>query len=672
MKLTESMIRDMVMTDLNAAEIGDLLTMTGFEIEEILEVEGEPVLDINIMANRGDGASSVGIAREILAKDKTSHPTELYKKLTSNLHTIEESTNTLSQLISIEINTPDCTRYACKCYEGIENGDSPGWLKSRLEKIGQRPISLLVDIANYVMIETGQPLHTFDLDTINDRRIIVRQANPGEKMNTLDGIERTFNSENMLICDANSPVAVAGVMGGETSEATASTKRCLLESAHFDHQSVRKTRKQLGLHTDASYRFERYVDPEGAIRAINRFTELLEQATNCNTIPGILDIYPIKPVRNSVHVRTDRTCQILGMEVTADLIQQYLSDLGSIVVRTGENFDVTPPSWRIDLVKENDYIEEVGRVHGYEKIPELLPIGSTPIGGTHGSEAKIDRIREELLRCGLNQIISHSLRDSHPLDADTKRVRVLQPHSPEMALLRNSMLPGLAEACLKNGGNDIHLFEVGKVFSQGSEVIQLGILSIGNFGTKSWENCTDQVASFYSLKGIVERTFQSVNCDFKITAPQHLDPRFHPSRQASIAGSGIFGQIHPDIAEELNLPEAIVIAEFELSEQVLVASSVGKYKQVHRYPATKRDIAILISKEINYEQIESAICNACGDVLEKHQLFDVYEGKGIDPGYHSIGIALQLRKQGTFTDEEANQVRDCVVSALELLGAKLR
>lgn len=672
MKLTESMLRDYVTTSKSVEEVSDLLTMVGFELEEITEVEGEKVMDINIMANRGDGASVIGLCREILAKDRECKPTELYSRLVGRQSPPDGDDSAINSHISVEIETEDCTRYACRVFEGLTNGPSPGWIQERLRKIGQRPISLLVDLTNYVMIETGQPLHAFDLDKLAGPKIVVRKARDGESMTTLDGVSHKLNSQQMMICDAERPVAVAGVMGGEDTEVSDSTTRCLLESAHFDHRSVRRTSKQIGLKTDASYRFERYVDPEGVIRAIERFTELLRIAIGINPVAGIIDVYPTKPVRNAISVRTERCARLLGMDVTAQEVKTYLTDLGSSVAEADGGFSVTPPTWRIDLEREEDYVEEVGRMHGYERIPEALPVGSTPVGGTYGLEALIDRVREELLRCGINQAISHSLRDVHPLDRDTGRIRVRDPHSPEIALLRNSILPSVSDAALKNGAKDIHLFEVGHVFDTDREFVQLGVLMTGSMDSVFWGVSGGETADLFVMKGVVERLFESVNVSYSGQTPAHADPRLHPTRQASLPGVGVFGQIHPDFAGEAGLPVDTFLAELDMTALSGLEEEERHFQSVYRNPAARRDIAVTVSKSVPYSSIEAAVSAAAGDVLEKQWLFDVYEGKGIEPGHHSLAIAIQLRKAGNFTDEEANQVRDSVVKALEGLGAKLR
>lgn len=667
------MLRDFVETDLSAEEIGDLLTMTGFELEEITEVEGEPVLNVNIMANRGDGASVFGMAREVLAKDTNAKATDLYQRALNRFPA--EPGDEVNQKAKVTIQTENCHRFAARVYEDVENGPSPEWLQQRLRQIGQRPISLLVDLTNYVMFELGQPLHSFDLDKLGGQQIVVRQAEEGEKMTTLDGTEHELQPHYMMICDAERPVGVAGVMGGEDTEVSASTKRCLLETAHFDHQSVRKTRKDMGLFTEASYRFERYVDPEAVVAAQGRFAELYEQITGKKPVAGMIDHYVRQPERTTVHVRMDRCNKILHMTVDPAEARGYLQRLGFELGEGASEFDVTAPTWRIDIQREEDVIEEIGRIHGYEKIPSLAPIGSTPQGGVQGREAFIDRLREETVRCGLTQIVSHTLGDLHPLDAPHEKTRVRTPHSPEMAYLRNSLLPGICQAALKNGAANLMLFETGQAFTQNGEWTHLGILCTGETHGSSWENKQPETSSFFSVKGIIERIAKAEHRTLTFEAME--DKRLHPTRQAAIkCGGEVFGfigQIHPDVAEELDLPGSTILAEIDLDRLWKCPADELALKQISSFPAIRRDIAILIDEAVPYAELEAQVRQSAGDVLERQWLFDLYKGKGVPEGKQSLALALQLRKaDGTFTDEEANQVRDRVVAALESLGAQLR
>ncbi|MFQ3677519.1 MAG: phenylalanine--tRNA ligase subunit beta [Fimbriimonadaceae bacterium] len=662
MKFPYAMLRDFVETDLDAHQIGDLLTMAGFELEGIEESEGDHVLDIKVVANRGDGLSVFGLAREVLAKDPAAKPTDLYRQAVARFPMPDLADPDASRRTSVSIETDDCGRYACRLFESVRNGDAPEWVRKRLRQAGQRPISLIVDLTNYVMLELGQPLHAFDMEKLAEGRIVVRHARPGERLTTLNGIEHELQPGQMMICDASEPVAVAGVMGGESSEVSADTKTVLLESAHFDARSVRRTRKQLGLGTDASYRFERSVDPDGVVAALNRFAQLLSEVPGAaNVVPGVVDVYPKRPTVKTVSVRVSRTNALLGMPVTASECQAYLERLGFGVEGDGEPFVCTVPTWRPDVEIEDDLVEEVGRVHGYDRIPSTPIVGTSTPGGVFGIDAFRDAVVETMLRCGFTQIVSHSLGSAHPLDFDAaRRVTLRNPLAPDFANLRDSTLPGLADAARRNGSRDLHLFEVGHVFVKGEVQIdeswELGILTTGALHAPHWTGPASAEADFYSLKGVIEEVARRTGLPISFGLPRNPDRRLHPTRQAGVLvdggrlWAGTFGQIHPEIADELGLPAQTCIAELDL-----------------------HDIAVVVEKRVPFAEIESAIRQACGDSLEKLWMLSVYEGKGIPDGSHSIAVALQLRKMGeNFTDEEANQVRDRAVAALVAVGATPR
>ncbi|MBX3110625.1 MAG: phenylalanine--tRNA ligase subunit beta [Fimbriimonadaceae bacterium] len=675
MKFTESMIRDWVETSLSAEELGDLLTMTGFELEEITVEEGEPVLDVNIMSNRGDGASVLGMAREVLAKDPGARPTELYDRAVARFPATDTAARDVYGLADVRIETPACTRFACRVFEGVTNGPSPAWVQDRLRKIGQRPVSLLVDLTNYVMFETGQPLHAYDLDKLGSQ-IVVREARAGEKLVTLDEKEHELQPGQMMICDADRPVGVAGVMGGLDTECGPGTTRCLLESANFNNQSVRKTRKQLGFFTEASFRFERHVDPQGVVAALNRFAELLEAAGGPRPVPGVIDVYP-RPLANSpVRLRVDRVDMILGLKVEPEAVRGYLDRLGFEVTPVSDReFDVTAPTWRVDIAREDDLVEEVGRVHGYEKIPEAMPAGTTSVGGTHGADFFIDKLALSMVRCGFTEVVNHTLRDLHPLDKGGRRVLVRNPHSPEIAHLRDSLLPGLAESSARNGNADLMLFETGRVFNGDVESVALGMLAVGRPDRPHWQGDDSPVADFYTLKGVVEAAFRAIGSP--VTLQKGEDPRLHPTRSAAVTVEGrqvgMVGQVHPDVAERAGLPTETVLGEFDLTFLHDLRPVDLPLKSLSRNPAVRRDISMLFAKSVPYADMARAIVDAGGPLLEKHWLFDVYAGKGIEPGQHSLSFALQLRKAGAnLTDAEANQVRDSVVAALGQLGGRAR
>jgi phenylalanyl-tRNA synthetase beta chain len=683
MKFPYAMLRDYVETALDAERIGDLLTMAGFELEGIEEVEGDQVLDIKVTSNRGDGLSVLGLAREVLAKDGSARPTPLYRAAIEGFPRGDEASSEAGQKARVRVETPQCVRYACRVFLDVENREAPEWMQKRLRQAGLRPLGILVDLTNYIMLELGQPLHAFDYDKVGPD-IVVRSARTGEKVITLNGVEHELREGQMMICDAQKPVATPGIMGGLETEVTDGTRNVLLESANFESTAIRKLRKELGLSTEASYRFERSVDPEGVIRGLNRFAALLQEAGGGEPIPGIVDVYPAKPVIRTMTVRLERAETLLGLELSLAECRGYLERLGFEVTDDAVgSLRVAAPTWRPDIVREDDVIEEIGRVHGYEKIPERLPEGVTTRGGVRGLPKLMDRLIERSLRCGFDQMVNYSLRGEHPLDAPSGRLGPKNPHSPESALLRNSLLPGLAENALRNGGRDVHLFEVGRIFGKNpggkDEWVHFALLSTGRLAPEHWVKTEPGQADFFSLKGALEAILSEGGARLELKAPSSEDARFHPTRRADIEIGGrwvgLLAQLHPDQAEALDLPAETFVAE--LSVELLEAAYKGAgelgYRPISRNPAVRRDIAVLLPKSVPYREVEDRLKHAVGEVGERIWLFDVYEGKGIPEGHHSLAIALQLRKFGeNFTDEEANQVRDRAAAALESLGGKLR
>lgn len=679
MKFPVQMLRDFVQTELSAEGLGDLLTMAGFELEGIEpNADGsDSILDIKVVSNRGDGLSVLGLAREVLAKDAGSHPTELYERAAARFPGESVSGDAG---VSARIESDACTRFTAVRIENVRNTEAPAPIRARLEAAGLRSISLLVDLTNYVMLEVGQPLHAFDAGKLGPE-IVVRTARAGEKITTLDGVERELLPHHLVIADASRPVGIAGVMGGLDTEVDADTTELVLEAAHFVNTSVRKTRRQLGLSTEASYRFERSVDPNGVDAGSRRFIELLRKTQPDVIVRPMIDLYPVRPESPMIRVDLARASQLLGMSISLEEALRYLQALG-FHTTLAEPLFVSPPSWRPDVLRFEDVVEELGRVHGYERIPEALPFGHTVPGGLTLPHQIHARLIETMLRQGLSQIVAHSLRDLHPLDATSERVGPRQPGSPELAYLRNSLLPGLADAASRNGGRDLHLFEFGRIFcrepaGQTHEGAQIAFLTTGNLHPSDRANDPATPATFLTAKGVVERLLESVGVRAESRVPANPDPRFHPSRVAQIvvAGEaiGLVGQIHPLRAEALDLPAATMLGELDVDALVRAPRTDVDLHRISRNPAVRRDIAVLMPKAVPFAEIEAAVNALDMPLLESYWLFDVYEGVGIEPGYHSLGIGLQFRKHGgNLTDAEGNQARDAIVRVLESLGGTLR
>lgn len=675
MRLTQEWIRDYVQMTESPEAVAETLTMLGHEVEAIEESDLGAVLVIKVTPNRGDCLSVLGIARELAASDPMRfQPTELMREAIRGWRLGDEETPL--QDTSVTIEAPDlCPRYAARAWNEAPIQPSAEWMQARLTACGMRPIDVIVDTTNYVMLELGQPLHAFDLDLLKEERIVVRTARAGEKMRTLDGVDREFSTDMLLICDAERPVAVAGVMGGEETEVTQSTKRILLESAHFDPATVRRTRRALNLHTEASHRFERHVDPEGVVRALNRFALLLQKQTGARHQPGLCDLYPGRAEPKPVTVREARWNLLLGMEVPRAAAAASLNGLGMRVAETPEGLAVTPPSWRSDITIEEDLVEEIGRLAGYERMPERLPEGSTPQGGESALTSMRTRAREALLRLGFVEVVTHSLRAPSPLDAKGEVVHLRNPASPEVSALRNSLLPGLADAARRQHDDSFFLFEVGRVFLPEGERVYAGGLFRGHLIPAHWKGTPAPEADVFALKGVLEEVGARLNRRLNLGGLE--DERFHPARQASVHAGGVrvglVGEVSRRISEEMHLPLHLLAFEVDLTSLLEVPEAPPRYKAFSNFPHVRRDIAIEIPKDVPYCKVEQAIREMAGDILERVWLFDVYEGVGIEPGKHSLGVAMTLRHmERTLTDEEANQVRERVLEALSALGARQR
>ncbi len=681
MKLAYNWFKSLLDITDSPEALGDILTMLGFELEEILEDSKGIILDVNGMANRGDAFCLLGLARELRAK-KGYSATELYKSL-EELYEKKLSTDTTNNKFKIDVKAEGCSRYCYRIIDNIPKVDTPDWMVNILEQSGIRPISLIVDITNFVLLELGTPLHAFDYHKLSSDEITVRYAKNGEKLKLLNNEEVECREEDILIATPLRPLALAGVMGGLDSEVDEDTTCILLEAAHFNPSEIRNTRTRLGVSTESSYRFERWVDPNAINMAVERFTQLLMEITsNAPIVVETNDYYPNTWKTRNIRLDAHRVRTLLGMDVPTDKMEEYWRALGCIISRSGDSFEVTAPSWRNDIVESADLIEDIGRLHGYENIPEHPPVTTMIPGGLTDKYQLEDNIKECLVCSGFQQIISHTLTASSKLEKESiKGVQVRNPHSPELHQLRTSLLPMLASAAMKNGVKNLKLFEIGKVFSVTStgyaEGAQLGILLHGDSTPVDWVNQNKIKSNFFHLKGVLDSVFSALNIDVKLTGEIRTDHRFHPYQSALVIidekEAGVFGKIHPSLAKELSLDTDTYIAEITLDGLENSREDIRDYKILSRNPSIRRDLALVCDKSLAYQDIERCIRKSAGDLLEKVWMFDKYEGDKLEEGKHSLGITIQLRKQGSnLNDEEANKVRDSILSELSNFGISLR
>ena len=649
------------------------------------------VVDFEITPNRPDCLAMVGMAREASATfgKPFSYPDIDIKE--------ENGQGEAKDHVSVEINNPEsCRRYVARVVTDVKVEQSPWWLQKRLMYAGMRPINNIVDITNFVMLEYGQPIHAFDINQVKGGRIIVENAKPGEKFTTLDENERTLQGSMLMIKDAERPIAVAGVMGGLNSEIEESTQTIIIESANFAGDSVRRTAKELGLRTEASARFEKGIDPNLCADAADRVCRLIEMVGAGKVCKGRVDVYPDPQEVKPLDVRVSRINAVLGIELSREEMASMLEGLEIKVEGSGDIMTVTGPSVRQDLVQEEDYIEEIARMYGYDKLPVTMPKSNNEAGVPYGWQLR-DLIRDSLCAMGLNEIQTYSFVSPRSVDNvriaedswERAFVRIINPLGEENSVMRTILTPNMMETLARNYNRKIEkvkAFEIGNTF-MASELNKDHLpdedysLCIGMYGKGE---------DFFSLKGVVCELLAILGIREPIfTAESEYGP-YHPGRCAriSVAASeemkavgvdteelGIMGEIHPDVAEKYGMKgERIYCCEIMCSALERKANTEIVYTPLPKFPSTARDIALLVDEDMEVGSIEAVIREFGGRILEDVRLFDVYRGKQVDEGKKSVAFSLIYRdKDKTLTDEEVTEVHSGVLDALkDKLNAVLR
>lgn len=667
------------------------------QLEHIFEMAGigvehfDPdshVWTLEITSNRGDWLSAIGLAREIAAMTNQRFRLAREAGSTPGLNDVA---------VTIE-NPDDCARYAARLMENVTVQDSPEWMQQRLIECGMRPVNNVVDATNLVMLETGQPLHAFDADKISGNEIIVRRAKNGEKIVTLDEVERSLSDEILVIADEKTPLAVAGVMGGRDSEVTNATTRVLLESAHFAPARVRRGARLLDLNSEASRRFVRWVDPNGVLRAAHRAAELIAEISGGKVLPGVADAYPAPVGEARVALRPARANAILGTELSGEAMAELLKRLDlKVESQSKDILQVAIPTWRRDIEREIDLVEEIARLNGYEKIPTTLPKTVNAAAGRSLSQRLEERARGVLLRCGLNELMTYSLENAAAVaragltgndGLSTPAVTLRNPLSDDYTQLRTSLIPSLLEVLKTNAGAvaPTRVFEIGKVYlpasgklddsAQPAERLRIGIALLATPPVAHWQK-RDASIDFFSLKGIVERLFDGLGAPPAVfRATQNLP--FHPGRcaAASLNGEdvGMLGEIHPDIAALWDLRHRAYIALIDFDALVRHISLTPQFVPFSKTPSADRDIALVVPEKVNAAAIESTIRAAAGVLLESARVFDVYQGEGIPAGFKSVAVTLRFRASDrTLQDSEIEAAMNIVREATAAkLGAELR
>ena len=629
------------------------------------------VYDLEVTPNRPDLNSLIGIAREIAAV--TGKPLKMPSPAP------EEHTEPADKFVRVRIdNTEFCPRYTARVIHGVRVGPSPGWLRERLERVGVRSISNVVDVTNYVMLEIGQPLHAFDYHLLSTPEIIVRNAKDGEEFTTIDGQKRKLTSEMLVIADSKRAIALAGVMGGQNTEINERTVDVLIESAYFKPQNIRRTSRKLELRTESSYRFERGCDPNAVDWASRRAAQLILETAGGKLARDAVDVYPAPAKPIEISLRHEKVSQLLGIELSAKQNTDYLKALG--LEPSGNAVRI--PTYRVDLKREIDLVEEIARMHGVDKIPATPPRGAI---GAHPYDAVHDQIAETrrlLTALGLNESQGQTLiSDASAKLVSNDLVALENPLSNDMNVLRPSLLPGLLDALRHNINHknlDVALFEIGRVFPFGREERRVAIALTGHRFPAFWSG-EDREAKFdvYDLKGMLEDFLEHFGIR-GVTYARRNDSTSLLIESATVhLGKftlGEFGQVSPPLARRYDLRDPVFLAELNLDTLLARRNTAKSFKALPQFPAIRRDIAMLVPENLTHEAVLTAARQARPANLEAIELFDIFRGQNVPAGQKSMAYAFTYRNaERTLTDAEVNTAHEHLVAQLkQKLGATVR
>ena len=658
----------LILDDLAMFQGEELSKLIGKDIMPVLGAS-ETVIDFEITSNRADCFSVLGLALEAAV-------TERSRFTKPDVCVREESSQKAGDLLAVEIENPElCPRYMARVVTDVKIGPSPRWLRERLQSAGVRAINNIVDITNYVMLEYGQPMHAFDKKTIHQDRIFVRRAKEGETLKTLDGEERKLDPSMLVIADCNGAVALAGIMGGENSEITETTEAIVFEAAVFDGVTVRRGAKKVGLRTEASSRFEKGLDVINCAEALERAVQLVEELGAGKVCKGIVDCYPVKKQERRVEYSWEAVNGFIGIQASLEEQTRILEAIGCQVC--ADQGYVIPPSFREDLICQADIAEEVARFYGYNNIQSsLLSACETTQGHRNRKQLICQRIRNNLAGSGYNEMLTFSfmspsvydelrLPEEHPL---RNSVRILNPLGEDFSIMRTTMLPSVLETLAFNHAHRVpvvKVFEISYVYLKTSEDVNIlpehrQVISLGRYGE----------GDFYDFKGVIEALLQS----FKITnyefEPMTANPSMHPGRCAALMvggrEAGFLGQIHPETADNWECPEESYAAQIDLEAILNQAAEIPKNKELPKFPAVSRDIAVVVDKKIPAGHIEKMIRQRGGKYMEKCTLFDCYEGVQIGEDRKSLAYSLSFRDmEKTMTDDEVNKIMKKILNGLE-------
>jgi phenylalanyl-tRNA synthetase beta chain len=694
MKISYNWLKEFVDITIPPRQLAERLTMVGLAVDAVEEHGDDAVLEIDLTSNRPDCLSHLGVAREVAAI--------LDVPMKKDLGAGRQGDAALktAALTSVEITAPElCPRYTARLIKGVQIGPSPDWLVKRLEVMGQRSVNNVADITNYVMLELGQPLHAFDFDMLRGKRIIVRRATEGERIITLDKEERTLTSAMLVIADAERAVALGGIKGGEDSGISDKTVDVLLEAAYFTPAQIRATSKALGLATEASYRFERGTDPEIASVASDRAAALIAEIAGGVISDELLDVYPgreaVSAERQAIPFRRTRYKALTGLDVELNTAARILGALGmpAEIDEAAQSLMTGAPTWRIDINIEEDLIEEVARIKGYDKLQTTLP-GSAGAGSLLPGERERRSVRQALTAAGYHEAVSFSFVNtaSDALFSEVReagRVGLSNPIDVELAQMRTNLLGGLLEALARNfnqGTRNVRLFEFGKCFAHADderpvETEKLALVATGARNADDWQAAATRL-DFYDVKGMVETLAEVLSIRGLEFTPLEADASasgyLHTGRAALIMHGGHtlgrVGQLHPRIATSYKFKQPVFVAELDFGALLASERSEARYRPLPKFPQAQRDVALLIDTTVNFAALQTAIQALQIPELSSVRLFDLYAGKELPVGKHSLALALSYRAANrTLTDEEVNAAHERIVQALrEAFGAEIR
>ncbi len=703
MKIVYNWLKEFVEATAAADELRARLSLAGVAIDSIEETPAGPVLDAEITANRPDCLGHYGVAREVAA---------IYRLPVKSLKPkLKEASEKAADATRVEIEAPElCGRYTARVLRGVKVQPSPDWLRQRLEAIGQNSINNVVDVTNYVMFELGQPLHAFDLDKLArpggqaETRIVVRRARAGEKIRTLDGAERTLAKEMCVIADAARVVAIAGVMGGAESEIGFSSRNILIESAWFDPISVRRTSKALGLRTEASYRFERGADPEMAELASRRAAELIQQVAGGELLAGVVDVYPGRAAGATIELSRKELLRVMGADVPDRDIEEILGALGFHPVRKdaqrGSNgsllaaWECQQPSWRQDVTRGIDLIEEVARHYGYDKFPPRLPPAKRPAQRLPHAAA-LDRLRERVIALGYQEIVAIPLVDARRDELfraeGVAPALIGNPLAEDASVMRSNGVVSMIDALewnLNHGQRDLRLFEIGKAYSlRDGEPVERMVLTLGATGLGREKTIHESARefTFADLKGDLDALGQLAGgFAWESGGPQWLSGRratrmrlAHSHKDANGAAPGVAGQLARRIADQLKLRQDVFIAELQLEPMLAGVEAAGvarKFVPIPRFPAVERDFSLVLADGVQFAQVVETIRALAIPELRGVEALDLFRGGQIPAGKFSLMIRVTFQSaEATLTDAQIADFSAAIVGALETkLGAALR